>query len=159
MRRLLMYLVPTVVVLWPALLKADDKPDAHHPVVASATIQPAMGHAGDTVTLTITVKTAMGWHIYGHTSKGVEVATEIKVGPLPKGVTTKGDWNWPEPEPGEEGSKIYQGEVSIKRSLKLASDAPTGSFTIPCEMKYQACTMTSCKPPATMKLKATGAVK
>ncbi|HZU36051.1 MAG TPA: protein-disulfide reductase DsbD N-terminal domain-containing protein [Gemmataceae bacterium] len=139
--------------------RAGNEPDDHHPVVASATLQPSTSHAGDTVTLIVNVKIAPGWHIYAKGSSGPEIVTTLNLATLPKGVTAKGEWKWPKPDAGEEGTKIYQGEVTFRHTFQLAADAPAGSLAIACDMGYQACNASACKPPAKLKLKATGAVK
>lgn len=135
------------------------EPDSRHPVVGKAILKPATAHPGGTVTVEIRLDVAAGWHIYAKGSPGPEVQTTVKLVDLPKGVASKGEWTWPTPNPGAEGTKIYEGEVTIRRTLQLSADVPTGPIEIGCQVTYQACNATACKPPGKLNLKATGKVK
>jgi len=152
-------LLSLVVALSAALLISADEPTPRKPVVASATVEPQAAHAGDRLSLLVRVKIGEGWHIYASDSAGPEIVTTLKLGELPKGVESAGDWIWPKSVHNQEGSSIYEGTITVRHSLRLSANAPPGAFAIPCELGYQACNARSCRPPAKIKVTARGQAK
>jgi DsbC/DsbD-like thiol-disulfide interchange protein len=132
-----------------------DPPTDRRPVVAGAAISPAKVRAGDTVTLVVQVKTASKWHIYAAdmpTEGSIPTTLKLK---LPDGVQAKGKWSYPSAVQNRNGEGwVYEGDLTFRRALTLASDVPAGQIEVTCEFGYQACDPSSCKPPAKLSLKA-----
>lgn len=138
-----------------------EQPASHQPLVAAAALRPSKISAPGTLTLIIRAKTAPGWHIYpGDRPAGTSEPTRLELD-LPPGVEPAADWVYPEAtasEVGGDGQLVYEGEFSFQRRLKVAKAAPPGEFRVGCEIRYQACDPTSCRPPGTLKLEATADV-
>ena len=130
------------------------EPDARHPVVATAELKPAMVQAGETLELVIRVKTAPTWHIYAvGGSNGPGIPTSLKV-TLPKGVVVEGEWACPEPIKGTDGQMIHEGSFEFRHRLRVDADAKRGPMEVACELGYEACDPSACRPPARITLKA-----
>jgi hypothetical protein len=128
------------------------------PVTAGAVVSPASAIAGDTVTLTVRVRIAREWHIYGVSmGGGPSQPTSLKL-KLPDGVAATGDWSAPpsEYETTPLGiNPVYQSDVEFSHKLKISDSAMPGDIDIHCKVDYQACDRSKCLPPASLDLKAT----
>ena len=119
---------------------------------------PGSASVGDVVTLTVRVRIARGWHIYGvRAGGGPAQPTKLNL-TLPDEVTALGDWTAPSPEYETTAlgiSPVYQGEVDFSRKLKVSDSAAAGAFDVVCKVDYQACDHSKCLPPASIALTAT----
>jgi DsbC/DsbD-like thiol-disulfide interchange protein len=139
----------------PAVKIALEAPSDRNPVVAGAAVAPTKVKAGETFTLVVQASTASNWHIYAADAPtGGSIPTTLKL-KLPEGVSTKGEWIYPasKQHAGVDGW-IYDGDLTFRRKLKVASDVPAGPIEITCEFGYQACDASSCRPPTKLRLKA-----
>ena len=143
----------------PPASVVKEEPSARKPVVAGAAISPGKVKAGDTVTLVVQAKIAPTWHIYAADQEsGSSIPTTLKL-KLPKSVESKSDWSYPASIPNREGEgSIYEAQATFRRTLKVASDAPSGPIEVTCEFGYQACDPFTCRPPAKLTLKAKAVV-
>jgi len=67
---------------------------------------------------------------------------------------TEGEWVHPEPVKGSDGQMVYEGAVEFRRRLRVGADVAPGMIEVGCEIGYQACDPSSCRPPARSALKA-----
>ena len=138
-----------------ASIAADrKKPDARDPVSFEVTLAPARVGAGGEMDLIIRVETAPTWHIYsaeGSGGPGIATTLDLK---LPEGVVTEGEWVNPESVKGSDGQMVYEGAVEFRRRLRVGADVAPGVVEVGCEIGYQACDPSSCRPPARSVLKA-----
>ena len=138
----------------PSVATDRKKPDARDPVSFEATLAPARVGAGGELDLIIRVETAPTWHIYaaeGSGGPGIPTTLDLK---LPEGVVTEGEWVHPEPVKGSDGQMVYEGAVEFRRRLRVGADVAPGMIEVGCEIGYQACDPSSCRPPARSALKA-----
>lgn len=137
----------------------QDSDGGRKPVAAQASLSPATVRAGDTTTLVVEAKIAPGWHIYAADDlTGTTIPTSLKL-KLPKGLSAQGDWTYPTAKPGREGEgSIYEGTVKFRRTLKADVHATSGPLAVECEVRYQACDATSCRPPTKLTVKSTATV-
>jgi DsbC/DsbD-like thiol-disulfide interchange protein len=137
-----------------------DEPTAKKPVVAALELSPAKPRAGEAVTLSVRVKMADGWHINDALNPGEGAIPTTLALKLPRGVTARGEWQYPAALPNPDGQGlVYEDEVVFKRTLKLAPEVPAGSLDVVCDFGYQACNASTCRPPAKLVLRARAAVK
>jgi DsbC/DsbD-like thiol-disulfide interchange protein len=134
------------------LTKAS-QPDAAHPVVAVARVDPDPCAAGRCAQVVIAVQIAPGWHIYPlGPAVGPEVPTLLRAASPPASGTqwVSDDWH----VAGDGAGSVYEGEVVFSRPLRLAPDS-RGRLTIPIQLTYEACDAFSCRAPVTAPLSAT----
>jgi DsbC/DsbD-like thiol-disulfide interchange protein len=139
----------------PSASIVKEEPTDRQPVVAGAALRPAKIQPGGTMTIVVQVKIAPTWHIYAaDADQGTSIPTTLKL-KLPKGIAAKGEWSYPQATKSRdvEGS-IYEGELTFRRTLNVASDVSTGPLEVACEFGYQACDPFMCRPPAKLALKA-----
>ena len=77
---------------------------------------------------------------------------------LPAGVSPDGDWILPEPEDFVDATgrkRVYTGDLTFRRRLKIGGSQLLGSLTVPCTVSYQACNETRCTRPAPLELRPT----
>jgi len=138
-----------------------EEPVSYKPFVAGAVLVPVNVETPGTLTFIVRAKTAPGWHIYAEGgSVGISQPTRLDL-QLPDGVEADGDWTYPEPTQGPDGSDaqlIYEGEVFFRRRLKVTDAASSGRLSVGCEITYQACDAFSCRPPESLKLEAVAEV-
>jgi len=138
-----------------------EEPLSYKPFVARAVLVPVNLETPVTLTFIIRAKTAPGWHIYAEGGPaGISQPTRLNL-QLPDGIEADGDWTYPEPTQGPDGSDaqlIYEGEVFFRRRLKVTDAALSGRLSVGCEITYQACDAFSCRPPETLKLEAVAEV-
>lgn len=104
--------------------------------------------------LILEVTIAPGWHVYG---------TPIPEGYAPLGVEIEpivgletGRPSWPAPHPFHleaihEEFWVHEGTVRGSVPLTLTADPGAGDVRIHARIHYQACDMTTCRPPATVR--------
>jgi thioredoxin-related protein len=135
-----------------------ERPTDIAPVTAGAVVSPKSASAGDVVTLTVRVRIAKGWHIYGvRAGGGPAQPTKLNL-TLPDEITAPGDWTAPTPEYETTAlgiSPVYQGEVDFSRKLKVSDSAVAGAVNVVCKVDYQACDHSKCLPPANIALTTT----
>lgn len=132
-----------------------EEPSARKPVVAALELVPAKARAGGALTLTVRVKMADGWHINdaGAVTAGA-IPTTLTLR-LPRGVTARGEWEYPDALPNPDGEGlVYHEEVVFKRVLEVSPSVAPGPVEAVCEFGYQACNASTCRPPAKLVLRA-----
>lgn len=134
-------------------------PDQSEPVVAGAALRPAKVRPGESLTLFVQARVAPTWHIYGaQGSTGEAIPTTLNLN-LPAGVELDGTWIYPPAKPAAGGpGLVYEGTVTFRQKLRVASGAAPGPLEVTCEFGYQVCTPFSCRPPAKLVLKASAEV-
>ncbi len=142
----------------PVSKLAVDEPTAKTRLSAGALVHPESLHPGDQPELIVKVLITPSYHIYGmDDSDGANVPTRLDLD-LPAGISTDGDWTAAALYQSGDSHPIYYRQVVFRRKLKIAPDAPAGSFRIPIKIRYQVCNELVCWPPATMSLETTGTV-
>jgi DsbC/DsbD-like thiol-disulfide interchange protein len=131
------------------------EPTDQKPVEAGAELRPARVRPGEQLTLVVQVKIAPTWHIYpaeGSPGTGVPTTLTLK---LPEGVEPAGPWTYPKatPVPGGQGL-VHEGTVTFRRPLRVSGRAAAGPVRVECVLGFQACDPFSCRPPATLGLRA-----
>jgi hypothetical protein len=141
--------------------RVDDlgrKPDRRRPVIAQARLTPASIQRGEHAVLTIHVETAPTWHIYAvDGSNGSGIATTLRL-KLPQGVEAEGAWSCPKPVKAPDGQMVYEGKIEFRRKLQVGPDAKPGVLEAICELGYEACDPSSCRPPTREDVIAKGEV-
>lgn len=132
-------------------------PSEEEPVVVAASLFPRQAKPGNTATLVIRVRMAVGWSIspVGNDGpRGPSLPTTLALR-LPSGVAIEDDWLLPDPEACFDriGQHLgYHGEVVFRRTLKVAANQPAGPLQIPCTVTYQACDAIKCIRPRPVEL-------
>ena len=125
---------------------ATEEPTASKVVTLGSGVKPGSVAAGSIVTIAVRLRVFEPWHIYAvDKPTGVSVPTKLKL-KLPAGVTSVGEWKIPDPKKYDEDVFVYAKDVVFRHQVKVADDA-SGLLDIGCEVKYQACSDQSCKPP------------
>jgi thiol:disulfide interchange protein/DsbC/DsbD-like thiol-disulfide interchange protein len=136
-----------ILAILCALLAAPPAKAAH--TSASLVLASEMARPGETVMAGIRLRMDHGWHTYWRYPGSSGIATAIKWD-LPADVSA-GDIQWPVPKKfTEEGitTYIYQGDVVLPVSLKLASNAPPGPIRLKASISWLECNL-SCVPGGT----------
>lgn len=127
-------------------------------ISASATVSQSSVAAGEELQLSIQIKVADGWHIYGLQRAGQSQPTQFRL-TLPEGLSAEGDWEAPAPDTLMTSfgpAAIYKKEATFTRVIKVSGTASgtaaIGKCQIECEVAYQACDRTMCLPPQTVRL-------
>jgi DsbC/DsbD-like thiol-disulfide interchange protein len=114
---------------------------------------------GDNFDVTVQVRIAKGYHIYGAGSTNAPfIVTSLDL-PLPKGIQAAGDWIAPKPVRAKDGAMIYTNLIQFQRALKVKSDAPVKPLTLSVELHFQACDEKMCYPPNSLALETSLLVK
>jgi hypothetical protein len=130
-----------------------EEPSPANPVAVAAALRPSKVRPGETLTFIVQAKMAPAWHIYAvEGSAGEAVPTRLRLKP-PAGVELVGGWLNPRAQ-----SAHYEGTVTFRQPLRMATDAKPGPLDITCVFDYQACDAFSCRPPASLVLKASAEV-
>ncbi len=107
------------------------------------------------MTLTVELRIAAGWHINavsGAPETAIPTRLELK---LPPSIHAIAEWKLPEPDVAEQSrGPVYRGEITFRRTLKVAEKASVGSVDVVCNLAYQACDENQCLRPTTITLKA-----
>lgn len=101
---------------------------------------------GSTVNLTVRLRLAAGWHVYGDVPKGSPFIPTSFVAKLPKGLTFEGTWEYPKLTAYDAQTSIIQGDVEFKRSIKIGAGVK-GKMKVPLTMSWQSCDASKCLPP------------
>jgi DsbC/DsbD-like thiol-disulfide interchange protein len=133
-------------------------PTADTPIVVAAAVLPQQARPGETVTLVVRVRMGIGWHIYalGQKTPSAPFAPTTIDFALPRGIEPVGQWLVPPPEHfrGQTGpGLVYQGEVVVRRKLRIANQLPSGKLELPCTIRYQACRAELCLRPTQVVLR------
>ncbi len=133
-------------------------------VTATARIEPAEALRGAIVEVIVSATVDPAYHLYAMKQPvpgGGPVATEINLSEATaKLLTPVGEWKEPESkvkvDPGFEidVALLYGSPLEFRRSYRVNTDAAVGDVELALEMYYQACTETSCLPPATAAIAA-----
>ena len=120
-------------------------------VTISAKVSPAKAHAGEFVTLEVTVEIEPGWHLYG-SGETVSVPTTFKVTEL-GGLEVAGAAEVPIGEEHElagidETSFWIREEFVVTQRLLVPAGTKPGSVKIAGKLEYMACTEEICDPIA-----------
>ncbi|HEV8068536.1 MAG TPA: FG-GAP-like repeat-containing protein [Planctomycetaceae bacterium] len=138
-----------------ARVEAEERPTQRKPVVATASVVPQRAKPAETVTLTVELRIAAGWHINavsGASEPAIPTRLELK---LPPSIHAIAEWKLPEPDVAEQSrGPVYRGEITFRRTLKVAEKASVGSVDVVCNLAYQACDENQCLRPTTITLKA-----
>lgn len=109
---------------------------------------------GGTVPLEVRVQIAPGWHIHGHEAdEPFLIPTELTLD-LPPGVRA-GAIRYPEAQgrtfrfAPTKVLHVYEGTVRITTSVTVPAEYAGAEVPITANLKYQACTDTTCAPPKT----------
>ncbi|HEV3301145.1 MAG TPA: FG-GAP-like repeat-containing protein [Planctomycetaceae bacterium] len=135
--------------------ESDEGPTRSNPVVATAAVLPRRVRAGESLTLTVDLRVAAGWHINAVSSgSGTAIPTRLELN-VPPGISVAADWTLPEPDVGgPETGPVYRGQVTFRRTLKVAEKAAVGRVELSCDFAYQACDDNQCLRPTKVSLKA-----
>jgi hypothetical protein len=135
--------------------ESDEGPTRSNPVVATAAVRPRRVKAGESLTLTVDVRVAAGWHINavrGGRETAIPTRLELK---LPPGIAATADWVLPQPDVAEQArGPVYRGAITFRRTLKVTEKATVGNVDVFCNLTYQACDENQCLRPTTIKLRA-----
>jgi DsbC/DsbD-like thiol-disulfide interchange protein len=131
-------------------------PDQHAPVKVTLRTDKTTVRDGESLTVTVDVQIAPGWHIYAiDRPTGLSLPTKIKL-QLPAGLESTGDWKTPEPALDDssagEPAFVYHGTAAFKQTLRVKQGTPAGPLAIPVEFRYQVCDRFSCRAPTALKL-------
>lgn len=113
---------------------------------------------GQAVTLTVDMKIEEGWHVNSaRPTLEYLIPTRVIFPDLDAGQVV--DVAYPEGHlvelkfaPGEQLS-VYEGEMTIRATIRPAADAPRGNMEIPGRLTYQACSDKACLPPETREFR------
>jgi DsbC/DsbD-like thiol-disulfide interchange protein len=128
---------------------------ADNPVRVTAELVPPQSSPGGTVTLAVRLRIGVGWHVGAMSDQrppGLALPTTVDLR-LPAEISVEGEWLCPEPERDPEHGRVYRGEVTLQRKLRIADDARPGEIELPCIVSYQACDATSCRRPEPVELR------
>lgn len=125
-------------------------------VSASVSPKPVVCKPGDSVRVAIRLAIRDGWHIMSaSTSRDNAVPTVAKARPskeisfvridYPEGVRRKFQF-------ATDPLEIYEHECVMMMTLATDSHSKGGRYTVPVEIRYQACSTTACVMPATEKI-------
>jgi hypothetical protein len=113
---------------------------------------------GTKAEIAVVMKIKSGFHVNAREkSADYLIATDLK-GQPPAGVTL-GEVAYPKGQLekftfSKTPLNVYQGNVTLRVPLTIASDAPTGEQHVPLKLRYQACSSEVCLPPVTLPLDA-----
>jgi hypothetical protein len=120
-------------------------------VVAIAPVQKLVAHAGSTVTETLSVNVASGYHVNSDKPKD-EFLIPLKLtwsnGPLQARKVT-----YPAAEQVKVGTdtlNVFTGTFPIATEFQVSPQATPGLAMLQGKLRYQACDNQSCKRPATL---------
>ena len=156
--------LPDVPLIDPAFVEVTlpMEPTETEPIALAAAMDRSEVNAGDSVLLVIRMKVDPAWHSYAVSGPtGVAMPTKLEL-ILPKGVTTKSDWFYPEPEMMDsiEGTiAAYVGDLRFAIPLSVSEIVAKGRTEVQCEIRYQACKHESCLPPDAKTLTASFEVR
>jgi DsbC/DsbD-like thiol-disulfide interchange protein len=150
---------PTAANSTPAQKPADpprQAPSQQSPVTATLRPEKNAVRDGDTVTLTVDVQIAPGWHIYAvDRPTGVALPTKIRL-ELPAGLESRGKWTSPEPALDDssagEPAFVYHDAAAFQQTIRVKQGAAVGPMAIRAELSYQVCDRFSCRAPTALKL-------
>ena len=122
--------------------------------VLTASVEPAQGRPGDTVTYRVTAKLDAGSHIYKYVKDKPSLRdTTFNFFEL-AGLEPVGEWTpstppikRADPASNNEILEFHEGEVTWSHKLKVPSDATPGERTLRCQVGYQVCNDTKCSIP------------
>ena len=127
------------------------EPSASEPVTGALQV-PAQVRAGERFDVQINLRIAGRHHIYATT--GVRepfVPTKLEFH-FPDGISPMGVYVLPTPERARNGDAIYTDNLIVRQSCRARPNVSTGTVSIQCEVRYQACTDELCWPPRTIQL-------
>jgi DsbC/DsbD-like thiol-disulfide interchange protein len=150
---------PTVAKSTPAQKPAEPPrqgPSQQSPVTATLRPEKNAVRDGDTVTLTVEVQIAPGWHIYAvDRPTGVALPTKIRL-ELPAGLESTGKWTSPEPSLDDssagEPAFVYHDAAAFQQTIRVKHGAAAGPMVVRAELSYQVCDRFSCRAPTALKL-------
>src|SRR5262245_57715481 len=103
----------------------DQEPRPSDPVKASMAFRPARVTAGATVELVVTVRIARAHYLHADKDPGGKFTPLGITATLPTGLEGVGDWQFPPPAKGRNGTPKYFDIVQLKRTVRVASDPPS----------------------------------
>ncbi len=108
--------------------------------------------AGHPFEVAIVVDILAGYHMNSHTpSEEYLIPTGVTLAPTPgfrKTGTTYPEGQMLQFDFSKEKLSVYSGSVTIRVKLAVESNATPGEATLPFTLRFQACNMTACLPPA-----------
>jgi thiol:disulfide interchange protein DsbD len=132
----------------------DSAPKAKHVTVEP--VQPVKLTAGRSARAEIRIRVAPGFHINSSMpTSELLIPTQVEISPSPNIKVAKITY-----PPGEdfvfkaapsEKLSVYSGDVTFSVLLSDRNSAP-GKYTLPAELRYQACDDRSCFPPKSIRL-------
>jgi len=155
------FLLLSIIFIFPAcsvLRKVDSpstplsKPARAQRVVADLEITPSEAQAGDMVEAIVRVKIATGHFIYATNAPEIPFSPLTVDLVLPAGVEPAGEWTGPEPRSSIKGTRVYTDSLQFRRPLRLPANTSAKHLAITGELRFQACTLEMCWPPARIKL-------
>ncbi len=127
------------------------EPSASEPVTGALQI-PGQVRAGKRFEVLIKLRIAGRHHIYATT--GVRepfVPTKLEF-LFPEGVEPLGAYDLPTPARTRNGDAIYTDNLIVRQPCHVRPNISTGTVSIQCEVRYQACADELCWPPRSIQL-------
>jgi DsbC/DsbD-like thiol-disulfide interchange protein len=122
-------------------------------VQATIAVSPAKATPGKRLGVTVNIKIAPGWHIYGQPLPENYVPTTFR---FDKTLLANQSIELPKPTPVNfkglgETLNVYQGDVTARGTIVLKDGLKPGNYRIGGEFKYQECNNLICKMPQALK--------
>jgi DsbC/DsbD-like thiol-disulfide interchange protein len=130
-------------------------PTPDNPVTFTASIEPQVAKPGERIALKIYGHVLSTWHIYSADGpSGVAFPTRFRLS-LPDEIQKDGEWVYPRPElemspHGPISKYVHEFQASV--DLRLADSVSEGTIELKCSVEYQACNLSRCLPPKTLRL-------
>ena len=114
---------------------------------------------GETVTVSIVIAVEEGWHVNSNSPlQGHLVPTAVTLRPsrvFPSVKMTYPDGKRVKLGFSDDELSLYEGNVTVRASLRVAADAPTGKAPVTFEARYQPCNDRSCLRESTTRVGTT----
>jgi DsbC/DsbD-like thiol-disulfide interchange protein len=122
-------------------------------VQATIAVSPATAAPGKRLAVTVNIRIAPGWHIYGEPLPENYVPTTLS---FDKALLAQQSIELPKATPVNfkglgETLPVYQGEVKASGAIVLKDGLKPGNYRIGGEFKYQQCNNLICKMPQVLK--------
>jgi Disulphide bond corrector protein DsbC len=114
---------------------------------------------GSAFQLAVVLKIRQGFHINARQASAEYLIPTDLHADLPAGFKVAGEVSYPKGELrtftfSKIPLNVYEDKVVIRMRLSAQPDAPLGAQHIPLKLRYQACSLDSCLPPATLNVDA-----
>lgn len=145
------FLLLTIVLLFPADLYSSIVPQSAPNIGVNGSLSANKVKRGRTVQATVVMNIPSGYHV--NSSRPLEkflIATQLKV-EAPKGIRV-GAVSYPRAvlrkfQFSKNRVSVYEGRATMRFSVSVPNDAPTGSKEIKVRLRYQSCNDDACFPP------------